>query len=137
MRKLILFVVIAAMVAVGGMSLLGIKTGQAKARELCQEQGKATLEATRALLSGNQRKITLEKADDLFNRLNKARTCMGKKQRLEATSLSMKLGRERAIILFQQPHCTTINVPVDGCTAKGWPANRPVPRQRFVHTTGL
>ena len=137
MRKIVFLVVIAASLTATGLSLFGLKAGQAQARELCREQGQTTLADASALLAGSQRKITLKKVDGLFERLNEARTCMAKKQRQRATSLSMQLGRERAIILFQQPHCTGANLPVEGCSAKGWPAERPVPRQRFVHTTGL
>ena len=137
MRKVVFFAVIAAILTATGIGIFGLQSGQAQARALCREQGQTTLEDTRALLAGKQRKITLEKVDDLFERLNEARTCMGKRQRHEANALSMRLGRERAIILFQQPHCTATNLPVEGCRSSGWPADRPVPRQRQVHNTGL
>ena len=137
MRKVVLSIIILAILAASGIGFFGVYNGQAQARAICREQANESLEDTKTLLAGNKRKVTLERVDDLFERLNEARTCMSRGQKKETDALTRQLGRERAIILFQQPHCTAFDLPVEGCRSYGWPANRPVPRHRMVHNTGL
>ncbi len=136
-NKVVLSIIILAVLAVSGIGFFGVYNGQAEARAVCREQADESLKDTKILLAGNKRKMTLERVDDLFERLNEARACMSSGQKKETDALTRQLGQERAIILFQQPHCTAFDQPVEGCRSYGWPASRPVPRLRMVRNTGL
>ena len=136
-RKIIISLVTLAVIIVSLIAVMTIQKGQAQARALCVEQAEEALSETQTLLSGKQRKITLKSIDELLNNLNQARSCMTRKQRKAASEFSNRLGIERAILLFEQPNCTAVDIPIAGCTPDGWPKHKRVPRNRMVKNPGF